>query len=66
MAYRFFNVFEDGRYNDDIRKVYYDLLSMNVSVDNCQHVVRTVLEKLAKIQVGRLPPKTVASMQGLF
>ena len=62
MADRVFNVFEDGRYNDDIRKVYYDLLSMNVSIENCQHVVRTVLEKLAKIKVGRLPQKTVASM----
>eukprot|EP00112_Aurelia_sp_Birch-Aquarium-sp1_P004505 Seg1510.9 transcript_id=Seg1510.9/GoldUCD/mRNA.D3Y31 product="hypothetical protein" protein_id=Seg1510.9/GoldUCD/D3Y31 len=62
MEDRVFNVFEDGRYNDDIRKVYYDLLSMNVSVDNCQHVVRTVFEKLAKIKVGCLPQKTVASM----
>ena len=43
-----FNFLEDGGYNDEIRTVYYDLLSKNVSIENCKHVVRTVLETFTK------------------
>ena len=56
-----FNFFEDGRYNDEIRTVYYDLLSKNVSIENCRHVVRTVLETFTKRKVGRLPKTSVAA-----
>ncbi len=56
-----FNFFEDERYNDEIMTVYYDLLSKNVSIENCRHVVRSVLEMFTKRKVGRLPKKSVAA-----
>lgn len=54
--------FKSGKYTDEIRMVYYDLLSMNVSIENCSKVVSTVLENLAKVSVDRLPQKSVCSM----
>ena len=62
MAERDVQLFEDGKYKKEVRMVYYDLLGMNVSIDNCHKVVKTVLEKLANIQVDRLPKKSLASM----
>ena len=41
--------------------VYYDLLSMNVNIDNCKRVVKTVLETLTNRQIDRLPQKSVAA-----
>ena len=50
--------YENGKYNDDIRMVYEDLLSMGLSSRNVENCVRLVLEKLAKVKVGRLPKVT--------
>nr|XP_047138638.1 uncharacterized protein LOC124805782 [Hydra vulgaris] len=55
------DVYEGGRYNDEIRSVYYDLLSKNVSVNNVESVIRTVLQKMAGISCGTLPRKSLAS-----
>ncbi|XP_065673357.1 uncharacterized protein LOC136090527 [Hydra vulgaris] len=55
------DVFEGGRYNDEIRSVYYDLLSKNVSVNNVESVIRTVLQKMAGISCGTLPKKSLAA-----
>ena len=41
--------------------VYYDLLSLNVSIDNYRHVVKTVLETLANRKIDHLPQKSVAA-----
>ncbi|XP_065673154.1 uncharacterized protein LOC136090437 [Hydra vulgaris] len=55
------DVFEGGRYNDEICSVYYDLLSKNVSVNNVESVIRTVLQKMAGISCGTLPKKSLAA-----
>ena len=39
-------VFEGGKYNDNIRTLYYDLLSKNVSDENIECVIESVLERL--------------------
>ncbi|XP_065649637.1 uncharacterized protein LOC136078250 [Hydra vulgaris] len=54
-------VFEGGKYNDEIRSVYYNLLSKNVSVNNVESVIRTVLQKMAGISCGALPKKSLAA-----
>ena len=61
MGEREIQLFKNGRYVNEIRMVYYDLLSMNVSIDNCKHVVKTVLETLTNRQIDRLPQKSVAA-----
>ena len=50
--------YENGKYNDDIQMVYEDLLSMGLISRNVEKCVRLVLEKLAKVKVGRLPKVT--------
>lgn len=57
----FVQTFKDRKYTKEIRMVYYELLSMNLSVRNCEKVIRAVLEKLTNIEVDRLPTKSVAS-----
>ena len=57
----FIDVFQGGKYSDEIRHVYNFLLSKNVSVNNCEDVIRTVLEKLANTKCGKLPKKSIAS-----
>ena len=37
----------NGRYTKDIRMVFYELLKQNVSIENCEHVFKVVLEILA-------------------
>jgi signal recognition particle GTPase len=37
-----------------VREVYAALLSANVGVKNVEHIVRTVLNKLGGVKVGRL------------
>ncbi|XP_065647057.1 uncharacterized protein LOC136076955 [Hydra vulgaris] len=54
-------VFEGGKYNDEIRSVYYNLLSKNVSVNNVESVIRTVLQKMVGISCGALPKKSLAA-----
>ena len=50
--------YENGKYNDDVQTVYEDLLSMGLSSRNIEKCVCLVLEKLAKVKVGRLPKVT--------
>ena len=41
--------------------LYYEMLSMNLSVCNCNKVVRRVFGKLSNTEVNRLPTKSVAN-----
>ena len=52
--------FQNGKYTDTVRDVYEDLLCMGVSAENCEKVVREVLEEMAGVTVGRLPKETFA------
>ena len=52
-------LFKDGKYVDEIRMVYEDLLCMGVSTRNIEGVIRSVL-KTVGINVGRLPKETFA------
>ncbi|XP_077863999.1 uncharacterized protein LOC100366594 [Saccoglossus kowalevskii] len=54
--------FENGKYTDSIRQVYYDLLTHNVSVQNCTAVVKSVLKNILNVDVDRLPSKSLTSM----
>ncbi|XP_047136822.1 centromere-associated protein E-like [Hydra vulgaris] len=51
--------FEDGRYSDDIRETIMKLLSMNVSMNSVNEVIKVVLNKLAKKNISRLPSAAV-------
>ena len=42
------NFYENGKYNDDVRMVYEDLLSMGLSSGNVEKCVRLVLEEAGK------------------
>ena len=42
--------------------LYYELLSMNVSIDNCEKIVRSVLKRSGNLDVGCLPKKSAASV----
>ena len=53
--------FMGGKYSDEFREVYYDLLPKNVSVENCGEIIKNVLEKLGGKRVGRLPKKSSAA-----
>ena len=52
-------LFKDGKYIDEIRMVYEDLLCMGVSTRNIEGVIRSVL-KTVGVNVGRLPKETFA------
>ena len=54
------NFYKNGKYNDDVRMVYEDLLSTGLSTRSVERCVRLVLEKLAEANVGRLPKVTFA------
>ena len=53
--------FIGGKYSDVVREVYYDLLRKNVSVENCEEIIKNVLEKLGGKKIGRLPKKSSAA-----
>ena len=53
--------FHDGRYCNEIREVIMCLLSMNVSMRNIDGVIKCVLKKLAKKDIGRLPSLAIKS-----
>ena len=53
--------FMDGRYTNEVRQVYYELLRRNVSVASCGDIIKIVLENLAKRSVGCLPKKSLAA-----
>ena len=49
---------ENGRYTDDVRVVYQDLVCMGVGVNNVEKVVQSVLANIAKVKVDCLPKPT--------
>ncbi len=51
--------FVGGRYTNDIRRVYQELIGLGVSASKIESIVRSVLEGLGK-KVDRLPGETVA------
>lgn len=53
--------FENGRYYDEVRETIMELLSLNVSMNKVNDVIRTVIQKLTKKSVGRLPSNAVKS-----
>ena len=53
--------FKDGKYTDEIRTVYYEMLRRNVSVKNCGDLIRIVLKKLANVDIDKLPKKSLAA-----
>ena len=50
--------FENGQYTHDIRMIYENLLCMGLSTPNIEKSVRLILEKCAKVEVGRSPKVT--------
>ena len=42
------NFYKNGKYNDDVRMVYEDPISMGLSTRNVERCVRLVFEKLEK------------------
>ncbi|XP_070574015.1 uncharacterized protein [Ptychodera flava] len=53
--------FCDGKYVPEIREVVMELLSLNVSMNAVNKVITTVLSKLAKKNIGRLPSNALKS-----
>ena len=49
--------FEDGKYLDHVRLTVMELLSMNVSVNKVNDVIRTVINRLTNKKIDRLPSK---------
>ena len=52
--------FHNGKYTDEIRSVYMDLLSMNVGTANVEQVIRIFLRKLCNLNPDRLPGQIFA------
>ena len=53
--------FENGRYCNEVRETIMELLSLNVSMNKVNEVIHTVIQKLTKKSVGRLPSNAVKS-----
>ena len=53
--------FENGRYCNGVRETIKELLSLNVSMNKVNEVIHTVIHKLTKKSVGRLPSNAVKS-----
>lgn len=53
--------FENGRYCDEVRETIMELLSLNVSMNKVNEVIHTVIQKLTKKSVCRLPSNAVKS-----
>ncbi len=51
--------FEKGKYSDDVRTCCFELLSLNVGINNVKLVIDTVLKNIAHTNVARLPGKSV-------
>ena len=54
--------FQGGEYKDTVREVHASLLASNVGVKNVEKVVKIVLNKLANVEVDRLPKKTFSEI----
>ena len=48
-------LFENGKYNDNVRACVYELLSLNVGIRNIAPVILCVLKNMAHKSVSRLP-----------
>jgi chromosome segregation ATPase len=55
------SVFEGGKYSDEIRSVYMQLIANNVGTKKCAEIIRTVIETLTKKKTRRLPQHSLAS-----
>ena len=53
--------FHQGKYTDNVREVYMRLQSLNVGRRNIEKVIRTVLTKLAGVDIDRLPSEALTS-----
>ena len=53
--------FQDGKYTDDVRLCIMELLSMNVSLNKVNEVIKAVLKRLAKKDIDKLPSKSLKS-----
>ena len=53
--------FQNGKYTDEVRETVMELLSMNVSMNRVNDVIRTVLRNLASKDVDRLPSNALKS-----
>ncbi|KAJ8043239.1 hypothetical protein HOLleu_10237 [Holothuria leucospilota] len=66
----FLHTFENGHYRNDIRVTVYELLSMGVGSKKVSKIIRTVLERVAKMKVDRLPKSSIikymATEQGML
>jgi len=49
---------ENGRYTDDVRACYQDLVLMGVGVNNVEKIIKSVLNNIAKLKVDNLPKAT--------
>eukprot|EP00058_Branchiostoma_floridae_P012818 XP_002598306.1 hypothetical protein BRAFLDRAFT_69659 [Branchiostoma floridae] len=54
--------FQDRKFTDEVRHVYMSLLSMDAGIQNIEPIIRTILKKLAGVEVGRLPKYSTARM----
>ena len=53
--------FANGKYADEVRLTVMELLSMNVSINKVNAVIKVVLNRLAKKDIDRLPSKSLKS-----
>ena len=52
--------FKGGKYSDEIRQVYYEMLSGNISVGKCGDLLRKIF-KMANIDIERVPGKSLSA-----
>ena len=53
--------FCDGKYTNDVRACYYELLSLNVGTNNVVPIITAVLQSFTDKTLGRIPSKTLLS-----
>ena len=54
-------LWKDGRYSDEVRSTYMELLSNGVSTTKCNQIVQSVLQNIGGKSVARLPKHTMAT-----
>lgn len=57
--------YENGKYTDEIRETIMELLSMNVAMTKVAEIIRVVIRKLSKREIGRLPSLATISTLAL-
>ena len=53
-------MFKNGKYTDEVRMLYQDLLRLGLSANRVSEVLKAVLEKLTNSKMDRFPRKTFA------